>query len=90
MVDDSDSVISVESSVKHVEGAHDLKSLQSVYLNDNKIFMELKVHLEKYHNDRLSSKPKLHPLYSTEWKKVLYTSLEKMLQECVFTKNAPL
>jgi hypothetical protein len=42
MGDDSSSMASKESSIKFVEGCNDLKSLQSVYVNDNPVFIELK------------------------------------------------
>jgi hypothetical protein len=86
-MDDSSSVISVESSVKYVEAAHDLKSLQSIYVNDNPIFQELKSHLEAYYDDRGRPKSALHLQNTAKWKSVVYNSLYNMLSEVVFTNH---
>jgi hypothetical protein len=42
---DSDSAVSKESSVKYSSAEFDLKSLSSVYVNENPIFIELKNHI---------------------------------------------
>ncbi|CAG9317167.1 unnamed protein product [Blepharisma stoltei] len=62
-----------------------LKSLSSLYLDANKKFIELKKKLEQFYLDARREHPILHPNRSHQWTKLLYQSLHKLLNECVFT-----
>ena len=65
----------------------DISHLSSIYLEENPKFLELRERLDAYFYDIKSSHPRLHPEYSAEWKKILYTSLNKLLTEAVLTSN---
>jgi hypothetical protein len=75
---------------KQEEVTHNIKSITSLNLETNPKFIELRKKLEEYYIDNKCEHPKLHPKYSPEWKRVLYVSLQKLLNEVVFTKTKTL
>ena len=62
-----------------------IKSISSVYLDANFKFQDLKKNLEQYHLDCRRKTPLMHPGKSLKWKQIIYTSLHKLLNECIFT-----
>jgi hypothetical protein len=75
---------------KPEEVSHNVKSLTSLNLETNPKFIELRQKLEEYYLDNKCENPKLHPKHSSEWRRVLYVSLQKLLNEVVFTKTKAL
>jgi hypothetical protein len=65
--------------------SYSLKSISSIYLDNNPRFQELKKTLESYHLDCRRQKPQLHPGKSSQWRQIVYASLHRLLHECVFT-----
>lgn len=64
-----------------------LKALSSLFLDNNSKFIELKRKLELYYLDARRERPSLHPNRSSQFTKLLYGSLHKLLNECIFTQS---
>lgn len=62
-----------------------LKQITSIYLDHNTRFQDLKKALENYHLDCRRKHPQMHPGKSSQWKQIVYTSLHRLLNECLYT-----
>ena len=62
-----------------------LKSISSIYLDNLPRFQELKKSLETYHLDLRRKTSQLHTDKSAQWKQIIYSSLHRLLNECIFT-----
>ena len=69
------------------ESAIDIRSLSSLNINHNPMFLELKQKLVAFYRDSIRIRPQLHKEKSKQWRLVLYTSLQKLLREVVFTPD---
>lgn len=62
-----------------------LKQITSIYLDHNTRFQDLKKALENYHLDCRRKHPQMHAGKSSQWKQIVYTSLHRLLNECLYT-----
>ena len=74
-----------EATTPGMETAIDIRSLSSLTINHHPQFIELKQKLIAYYRDSIRIRPQLHPEKSKKWRTVLYSSLQKLLREVVFT-----
>ena len=65
--------------------SYSLKSISSIYLDNLPRFQELKKSLETYHLDLRRKSSQLHLDKSPQWKQIIYSSLHRLLNECIFT-----
>ena len=65
--------------------SYSLKSISSIYLDNLPRFQELKKSLETYHLDCRRKNSQLHAGKSAQWKQIIYSSLHRLLHECIST-----
>ena len=65
--------------------SYSLKSISSIYLDNLPRFQELKKSLETYHLDCRRKTSQLHAGKSAQWKQIIYSSLHRLLHECIST-----
>lgn len=79
-----------EAVAKDFEAAIDIRSLSSLNINHHPQFVELKQRLVAYYRDSIRIRQQLHKEKSKKWRSVLYSSLQKLLREVVFTPDKSL
>jgi hypothetical protein len=76
-----------DAVARDFEAAIDIRSLSSLNINHHTQFIELKQKLVAYYRDSIRIRPQLHKEKSKKWRSVLYSSLQKLLREVVFTQD---